>query len=485
MEDHELLQEFVQKRSQDAFRQLVDRNLPMVYSAACRLAGNSHLAQEVAQEVFTTLAQKAENIGSHQVLGGWLYKTTRHLAMHAVRTEVRRHTRERIAVSLHSTEQDNSPEEIFDYLEPAMAELEDADHDALVLRYLQDRTLKEVGLQMGVSEDAARMRVNRALDRLRNIFEARGVSVASTALASVLITGSAAAVPSTLAGSISLAAVGVSSAAAATLGAVTITTMHWLNTKSVAAIIAASVLAASGTYFLQQGKIDQLRAEQETFAAEQGKLASAYEASRTSATAMESELEQLRRSTSELMRLRNEVAGIRRERDAAKQAEAATKKSAPAIADNAPAPFAFPPGSFVSKDQLVFAGYDTPEAGVQSFLWAMMKGGYDKVNEASGPVIRDNEEDDRKGREAYEKGLPIAERAFKGFQILARKDVSEDQVELKMKTQYHPVPERRGREEDVSIETLDRVNGEWKLNGGTRGYREEWDKEGDVRSYAP
>src|SRR6267143_1162384 len=100
MDDRELLDEFVKDQSQSAFRELVERHLPVVYSAARRMVRNSHLAEEVAQAVFTTLAQKAQTIRPPQVLGGWLYNTTRHLAMHAVRTEQRRHEREQVAFAM-------------------------------------------------------------------------------------------------------------------------------------------------------------------------------------------------------------------------------------------------------------------------------------------------------------------------------------------------------------------------------------------------
>src|SRR3954462_10837713 len=122
MEDRELLDQFVKRDSQSAFRALDERHLPVVYSAARRMVGDPHLAEEVAQTVFTTLAQKAASIRPPQVLGGWLYNTTRHLAMHAVRTEQRRREREQIAVTMQSHACDD--ERVTEFLEPAMEELD-------------------------------------------------------------------------------------------------------------------------------------------------------------------------------------------------------------------------------------------------------------------------------------------------------------------------------------------------------------------------
>src|SRR5215216_2037295 len=186
MDDRELLDEFVKARSQSAFRELVARHLPVVYSTARRMVRDSHLAEEVAQSVFTTLAQKAESIRPPQVLGGWLYNTTRHLAMHAVRTEQRRREREQTAFAMQALDLPSDDPGIAEHLEPAMAELDAEDRDALVLRFLANRGLREVGAELGVSEEAARKRVSRALERLRTVLEQRAFSTTSVLLATAL-----------------------------------------------------------------------------------------------------------------------------------------------------------------------------------------------------------------------------------------------------------------------------------------------------------
>jgi RNA polymerase sigma factor (sigma-70 family) len=244
MEDRELLDEFVKSRSQSAFRDLVQRHLPVVYSAARRMVRDSHLAEEVAQSVFTTLAQKAESIQPPQVLGGWLYNTTRYLAMHAVRTEQRRREREQTAFAMQSLNLPADVPEIAEHLEPAMAELDAEDRDALVLRYLADRGLREVGVELGVSEEAARKRVNRALERLRLVLQHRGVVITSILLATAL-TSSAVTVPVGLAATITTTSL-APLAATATLTKATIITM---KTKTViATIVVAAALGGTGTY---------------------------------------------------------------------------------------------------------------------------------------------------------------------------------------------------------------------------------------------
>lgn len=244
MEDRELLNEFVTRRSQSAFGELVERHLPIVYSAALRMVRDSQLAEEVAQNVFTTLAQKANAIRPPQVLGGWLYNTTRNVSMHAVRTEQRRREREQIAAAMQALDSPAELPEIAEHLEPAMAELNDEDRDALVLRYFGDRSLREVGAELGISEDAARKRVARALDRLRVVFEHRYVSITEVLLATKL-TASIVAVPAGLAAKICAAA--VPAAVAATLTKATVMT---LKTKAMIGGIAAAIAIAGTSTFL-------------------------------------------------------------------------------------------------------------------------------------------------------------------------------------------------------------------------------------------
>lgn len=239
-DDRQLLDEFVKTRSQSAFRELVERNLPVVYSTARRLVRDAHLAEEVAQSVFTTLAQKADTIRPPQVLGGWLYNTTRHLAMHAVRTEQRRREREQTAFVMQSLDQTpDDPGLISDHLEPALAELDAGDRDALVLRFLANRGLREVGTELGVSEDAARKRVSRALEKLRVLLEHRGVTTTGVLLATAL-TASTLAAPAGLGATITTTA--LSPIAATTVAKVSFFTAKSLSAKvAVAAIVVASV----------------------------------------------------------------------------------------------------------------------------------------------------------------------------------------------------------------------------------------------------
>src|SRR5690349_21139402 len=110
MDDVSLLEAYAAKGDEAAFQQLVDRYLPMVYSAALRhLAGDEDLAKDVAQEVFFDLARKAIGLTSRSVMAGWLYRATRFAASKAVRTEARRRAREAAVAMDRQSEFDSSP----------------------------------------------------------------------------------------------------------------------------------------------------------------------------------------------------------------------------------------------------------------------------------------------------------------------------------------------------------------------------------------
>src|SRR5262252_4072415 len=174
MKDSELLQRYADEGCEAAFTELVKRYVDLVYSAAMRqVSGNADLAQDVTQTVFIELARKAKSLSSHTLLTGWLYTGTRYAAARHVRAEQRRHTREQEASTMQQLDSHSEPEPQWDELRPvldeAMHELGERERNAVLLRYFEGRQLADVGAHLGLSEDAARMRVARALEKLRRL----------------------------------------------------------------------------------------------------------------------------------------------------------------------------------------------------------------------------------------------------------------------------------------------------------------------------
>ena len=181
--DSELLKAYAADGSEPAFNELVRRHLGLVHSAALRLLdGNAAEAEDVAQTVFTDLARKARELANHGSLAGWLHTSTRFAAGKLRRSEQRRRQRE--LATMHAPTPDDSGtlwEEIRPSLDDALHELPETDREAVLLRFFEKLSLTEVGSRLGIGEDAARKRVDRALDKLRGLLAARGVTSATTA----------------------------------------------------------------------------------------------------------------------------------------------------------------------------------------------------------------------------------------------------------------------------------------------------------------
>src|SRR5882724_8962879 len=169
--DLQLLARYTRGHAEDAFAEIVRRHLDLVHSAALRQVRSPQLAEEVAQSVFTDLAQNAKRLAPDTILTAWLYQVTRRTAIDVVRRESRRQLREQIATEMNAM---NATAEDWTHIEPlldeAMEALDATDRTAVLLRYFENRTFREVGETLGTSDDAAQKRVSRAVDRLREFF---------------------------------------------------------------------------------------------------------------------------------------------------------------------------------------------------------------------------------------------------------------------------------------------------------------------------
>jgi RNA polymerase sigma factor (sigma-70 family) len=218
--DADLLRRYVEDRNHDAFRDLVGRHLNLVYAAALRqVNGDAHLAQDVTQHVFTDLARRADTLLAHRVLAGWLFVSTRYSAAKLIRSERRRQAREQEVFRMNAAESNEADcdwTHVRPVLDEALAELADADRDAILLRFFEGRAFAEVGAQLRLTENTARMRVERALDKLRQRLGRRGVRSTTAALALALAAQGAIAAPAGLVGVVSgtaLATAGVAGTA--------------------------------------------------------------------------------------------------------------------------------------------------------------------------------------------------------------------------------------------------------------------------------
>ena len=243
--DAELLLRYSREKSEAAFADLVQRHVAMVYSAALRqLGGDVHLAQDVTQDVFTALARKAHQLSGRTTIAGWLYLGTHHAAAHTIRSLQRRRTREQEASIMHEILASENGSVTDDWvrvrplLDEAMRQLGETDREAVLLRYFARRPFEEIGAALNLSADAARMRVDRAIDKLRRLLERRGITSTGAVLATMLGNSAAATVPAGLAVHVCRVAL-TGAGAAGTAGALQFLHMH-------ARIITAGIVAAVG-----------------------------------------------------------------------------------------------------------------------------------------------------------------------------------------------------------------------------------------------
>lgn len=206
--DPQLLRAYAEDRSEAAFAELVRRHVDLTYSVALRIVRDPHLAEDVTQAVFVALAQNATALSLHPVLSGWLHRAARNVASQMVRTEVRRRAREQEAVSMNEPPSGDEPpwEEIEPHLDAALAALEDADRDAVLLRYFEGKTAREIAGVLGIGAEAAQKRVSRAVEQLRILFARRGVVVTVGGLTALMTSHAVQAAPAGLAAAVSGAA---------------------------------------------------------------------------------------------------------------------------------------------------------------------------------------------------------------------------------------------------------------------------------------
>jgi RNA polymerase sigma factor (sigma-70 family) len=201
-DDAKLLRRYVERCDQAAFAELVRRRINLVYSVAVRqCGGDTHLAEDVTQRVFADLARKARSLIGHTVLSGWMCQSARFAASDVVRAETRRRHREQESLVMNDRS-DHVPatdiSKVRPLLDQVLSELGDVDRDMIALRFLEQRSLTEIGSMMRLSPDAARKRVDRALEKVRSMLAQRGITSTAVAVTVALEQQGAIAAPSTL-----------------------------------------------------------------------------------------------------------------------------------------------------------------------------------------------------------------------------------------------------------------------------------------------
>jgi RNA polymerase sigma factor (sigma-70 family) len=247
--DEQLWQDYRTSRSDAAFASLARRYADLVYSAALRQTRNPGLAEEATQAVFLALVRKASSIRDGSVVAGWLIVAARREALGILRQHARRAERELRAATMNSSSSPNPLDDAWHRIEPlldeGLAALRETDRNAVVLHFLRRQTFRDVGAALGFSEEAARKRVSRALEVLRDFLAARGVAYPASTVAGVMAAFAVQPAPAAIAAGVTAALAGAdvaSSSLFTIFSTQSLILMAWTKTKTI--IVAAVTVAA-------------------------------------------------------------------------------------------------------------------------------------------------------------------------------------------------------------------------------------------------
>ncbi len=323
-DDAQLLRRYALEGEEAAFAELVRRHVNFVYSAALRqLNGDAHLAADATQLVFSDLARKASALAEHRVLAGWLFTSTRFATAKLVRGERRRQAREHAAHLAHELMHDD-PSARLDWdrvrpvLDEALGELSETDREAILLRFFEGQDFAGVGAKLHLADNTARMRVDRALDKLRALLERRGVKSTSGALAIALANQAVLAAPAGLAatvtgvaltGGAAVAIGGVATAGGAVGGASAFTTFMSMTKLQLGLTSALAVAGATG-FAVQANTAASLRAEADALRQANAAIAS-LESENLQLRRVAVEVGELKRDDAEFARLQQEAVELR------------------------------------------------------------------------------------------------------------------------------------------------------------------------------
>src|SRR5262245_26211151 len=250
MTDLELLSQYTRDQSRQALEELIRRHAPWVHAVATRRVGDPHLAQDVMQAVFLVLATKPPKITSESGLPGWLFGVACNASNQALRRETRLKRREKAFAMEHqeAAQNDEMSQQQWDELAPqldvAVQSLGEEDRSAVLLRFYQQKSHADVAAALGVSEEAARKRVSRAVAKLRETLLSRGVTVP---VIGILVTALESHTVPQVSAAVIQSALAIASGAAASQAAViakgAVVMAMWSKAKvAVAACVALAVL---------------------------------------------------------------------------------------------------------------------------------------------------------------------------------------------------------------------------------------------------
>ena len=464
--DVQLLRDYAQDGHEAAFRELVNRHTDLVYSAALRQVNSPDLAGDIAQSVFTDLARKARPMAGQMPegisLAGWLHRATRYASLNHLRDVRRRLTNERQAMEQLLTDSESGPawEQIRPVLDEALDSLGDGDREALLLRYFKNQDFRAIGQALGVSDDTAQKRVSRAVERLREFFSKRNVTIGASGLAVLISANAVQSAPAGLAAAISAAALLAGTAVTTSTTAIAVTKTIVVMTALQKALITVTVAALAGTGIYEARQVALLRQQNQTLLQQQSAQIQESQHKRDEATnrlaqllAEPSRLKSNNDST-ELLKLRGELGVMRQQKSDLEQLVFSLR----AVAGKNQPEF---PTNPIPRASWGFAGYDTPEAAIQSILWAKSSGNEQtwysglRTNMVGWLTnyVKGNSEEERT------QFLMKQTKDWSGLRIL--REIPMDNDTMLMQLELNSQADGK-TDNHISVEEMRRIDGQWR-----------------------
>ena len=254
---HPHLNRFAKSRDEAAFARVVEEFGGLVFNGALRRTGDPQLAEEVTQNVFAIAARKARGLARHPHPAAWFHTTTRFEASKAIQARSRYKKRiEKLAEEMTTPPESLDIEDAqawrdaLPHLDDSLDRLSATDREIVYSRFFEELSFREIAERSGRSEAACKMRLKRALGRLRGFLGRRGVTLSATALGAGLNAELSKAAPAAITASLPADAL----AASAGIGGATIlsNTLNTMSTFKTATLATAGVLLLGVTPLVLQ-----------------------------------------------------------------------------------------------------------------------------------------------------------------------------------------------------------------------------------------
>jgi len=405
-----------------------------------------------------------EQLPPGQSLAGWLHRATRYAALNHLRDTRRRLSNERQAMEqlLVNSESPADWEQIRPTLDEALDTLGNEDREALLLRYFKNQDFRTVGLALGVSDDAAQKRVTRAVERLREYFAKRKVTIGAGGLALLISANAVQSAPAGLAAAITAAALATGTAATATVVTAVAKTVFMTTLQKTVITLSLAALVSGGIYEARQAALlrrqNQILQQPEAPLARQNQelLGRLEEATNRLADLLARDRQpKPNADPMELLKLRGEIGVLRQQKNELEQLVSSLRSAA---GKNQPE---FPTNP-IPRTSWGFAGFDTPEAAQQTILWAKSSGneqlwlsglGTNMVGWLTNSYV--------KGKSDAERSQFLLDQTknWTDLRILREIPIDNDTLLMQLELSWQADGKTGSH---ISVEEMKRIDGQWK-----------------------